>query len=561
MGGDVVIGSEAFSGCTGLNSIFFDADSFSCEPDAFTNCPNLSILYTYEASEAEAFFKEYYPNVEIVYCTSEDQVHVVHFTHAAGSNILTSPILIADRHVAYDHLVPKPEDPTADGRTFDGWYKDWFGTQPWDFENDLMPDGPLTLYAKWKPWKSRVTITEDGTLEDITAYDTDLDLSDLSELADESGSGSEVSTPIRSLGSSCIPSGVYTLTLPDTLESVSPDAFDRSTDLQSIVVPETNTHFYTVDGVLFSSDGTLVCYPAAKSGAKYTLPSGTTGIAENAFRNNSNLAELSFPGTLRTISGRAFQHCINVVRVQFAADCDGVSQEAFGTDGFPIFLGPTDASSLTAFTDLMGIKYNYYYLTVNSDYEDTFTLLAKAGDKLPQLLSPSGKDTTITAWRYSRYGSDYVDFDNDTMPYSDLTLYAVWGYEYDYTYDDDGNVILTTYLGQDTVIRVPTTVDSSTVVSIEDGCFPTGVTLVGDKGSLAESYAKSHGLNFVEAEYELQFYVTYDNGSNFWYWKTLTCHKGDAIQVPDMVTIGSVEYDVERYRCYVEQYGWYSSYG
>lgn len=42
----------------------------------------------------------------------------------------------------------KPADPTMEGYVFDGWYRDYDLTEPWDFEKDQV-DGNLTLYAKW----------------------------------------------------------------------------------------------------------------------------------------------------------------------------------------------------------------------------------------------------------------------------------------------------------------------------------------------------------------------------------------------------------------------------
>ncbi|MDO4808606.1 MAG: BspA family leucine-rich repeat surface protein [Eubacteriales bacterium] len=46
--------------------------------------------------------------------------------------------------------VTKPADPTADGYTFGGWYKEATCTNAWDFANDTVTAN-TTLYAKWKP--------------------------------------------------------------------------------------------------------------------------------------------------------------------------------------------------------------------------------------------------------------------------------------------------------------------------------------------------------------------------------------------------------------------------
>ena len=41
-----------------------------------------------------------------------------------------------------------PEEPTREGKSFDGWCKDINLSEPWDFDNDTV-QGNMTLYAKW----------------------------------------------------------------------------------------------------------------------------------------------------------------------------------------------------------------------------------------------------------------------------------------------------------------------------------------------------------------------------------------------------------------------------
>jgi uncharacterized repeat protein (TIGR02543 family) len=48
--------------------------------------------------------------------------------------------------------IKKPADPTKDGYTFGGWYKEKALTNPWNFYSDTVT-GKITLYAKWIPNK------------------------------------------------------------------------------------------------------------------------------------------------------------------------------------------------------------------------------------------------------------------------------------------------------------------------------------------------------------------------------------------------------------------------
>ncbi|MGI6591597.1 MAG: InlB B-repeat-containing protein [Eggerthellaceae bacterium] len=55
------------------------------------------------------------------------------------------------QNLHYQEKAKKPDEPTAEGFTFEGWYKDPEGNSIWNFETDTMPGADTTLYAKWAP--------------------------------------------------------------------------------------------------------------------------------------------------------------------------------------------------------------------------------------------------------------------------------------------------------------------------------------------------------------------------------------------------------------------------
>ena len=74
--------------------------------------------------------------------------------------------------VTYGEKATKPENPTAEGYTFGGWYTDEECTEEFDFDTLIKTD--VTLYAKWTqavlaPDTGRVTRSNDFMTADMTA--------------------------------------------------------------------------------------------------------------------------------------------------------------------------------------------------------------------------------------------------------------------------------------------------------------------------------------------------------------------------------------------------------
>jgi hypothetical protein len=83
--------------------------------------------------------------------------------------------------------------------------------------------------------------------------------------------------------------------------------FSKMINLVSITTDPANTYFTSVDGCLFSKDGTkLYTYPAGKTGSSYTIPSIVTEIWPLAFMNTVNLQTVIFNTTM-TLSPKSAQ--------------------------------------------------------------------------------------------------------------------------------------------------------------------------------------------------------------------------------------------------------------
>ena len=102
------------------------------------------------------------PDGNVVY---SDEVEVKNLTNKANDSITLYAVWeinnynvtfdsqggssVDGQNVEYNAVVEKPTDPTKEGYTFGGWYKEAECITAWNFDTDKMPAGNITLYAKW----------------------------------------------------------------------------------------------------------------------------------------------------------------------------------------------------------------------------------------------------------------------------------------------------------------------------------------------------------------------------------------------------------------------------
>lgn len=119
------------------------------------------------------------------------------------------------------------------------------------------------------------------------------------------------------------------VTLPASFEYF--DAHFKYCDyLQSVAVAEGNPNFKSVDGILYSKDGSvLYCYPTDKKGDAFAIPAGTTTLAMSAFYGNMNILSVTAPDSLREIGSSAFYDCMNLQSVTLPDSMDSIGSDAF----------------------------------------------------------------------------------------------------------------------------------------------------------------------------------------------------------------------------------------
>lgn len=102
--------------------------------------------------------------------------------------------------------------------------------------------------------------------------------------------------------------------------------------LESVTINEANTHYKSLDGVVFtkgvSGGDSLVFYPEAKSGADYTLPSGIVGIQKQGIMAAKNLEALNL-NEATTVQSGGVNSCGRLKSVTIGANVTTLADGAF----------------------------------------------------------------------------------------------------------------------------------------------------------------------------------------------------------------------------------------
>jgi hypothetical protein len=111
---------------------------------------------------------------------------------------------------------------------------------------------------------------------------------------------------------------------------ISSLAFIDADNLVSIHVSQENTHYTSIDGVLFDKDETtLVAYPASKAGMSYTVPNTVTRIGDFAFYYAVSLVDITLPDNLVRIGDSAFEGCFALAGITIPVGVIFIGEFAF----------------------------------------------------------------------------------------------------------------------------------------------------------------------------------------------------------------------------------------
>ena len=131
--------------------------------------------------------------------------------------------------------------------------------------------------------------------------------------------------------------GSYAFAYCDSLSSVSLGAkltrigsyaFYNCENLAKFSVSSSNTRLKLTNGALVLDYG-LICYPAAKSGTSFTVPSGITSLEPGAFSMCKNLKNVTIPNSVVRITYNVFKDCENLTTVSLPSSVKKIGYSSF----------------------------------------------------------------------------------------------------------------------------------------------------------------------------------------------------------------------------------------
>lgn len=119
------------------------------------------------------------------------------------------------------------------------------------------------------------------------------------------------------------------ISLPDTVTQLDDNAFGNCPALSDILVDAKNPAYKSVDGALYSKDGTVLVKGPANA-ETFVVPDGVATIGDYAFFGAKYLTSIYFPeGSLTTIGAMAFEFCEGLTELLLPAGVTAIGYNAF----------------------------------------------------------------------------------------------------------------------------------------------------------------------------------------------------------------------------------------
>ena len=108
-----------------------------------------------------------------------------------------------------------------------------------------------------------------------------------------------------------------------------------------------NPYFKTINGALYSKDGTLLIKCPSEKEGSFTVPSSVKKIAHSAFKDCTKLTKVTIPDSVTVMDERTFKNCSMLKQIRLSRYLTSIPSEAFsGCSSLTNITIPSSVSSI-----------------------------------------------------------------------------------------------------------------------------------------------------------------------------------------------------------------------
>lgn len=138
--------------------------------------------------------------------------------------------------------------------------------------------------------------------------------------------------PVKEIGwnaFACV-RNIISVTIPENIVNIDSNAFWCCYNLESYSVDKNNPNYKSVNGDLYTKDGTVLLeYAIGKADTTFTVPSGVTKIKNSAFQMSAHLESVSIGNDVVEIGSYVFVDCHFLTNVTIGSGVTHIGDDAF----------------------------------------------------------------------------------------------------------------------------------------------------------------------------------------------------------------------------------------
>jgi hypothetical protein len=235
-------------------------------------------------------------------------------------------------------LLPDVASAASNGQCGDNvyWTLDDYGT--------LTISGTGPMWNWWNersPWNANSSIISVNIISGVTT------IGGFAFVGCESLTSVTIPNSVTTIGDATF-SGcdLTSVTIPNSVTTIGDSAFGYCENLLNIYVDSNSGYFASIDGVLFSRDGTkILSYPIGRESSYYQIPNNVTAIGDGAFDSCINLTSVTIPNSMMTIGNYAFCGC-GLTSVTIPNSVTTIGNAAFSGCGFASVTIPNSVTTI-----------------------------------------------------------------------------------------------------------------------------------------------------------------------------------------------------------------------